>query len=298
MRTGSTAERLCPIAASAATGGISPLKTVRRLRPPAQAAPAAMAVQRPATNRRAQRAVEPAFSAASGTYPFAPIHVHTADGISPRTELLAEGLPTPVPFASKPEPYTLRKESCRPFVAAARATPSHGSRLMTAGVGDRCASLNLRRAAAPPELGRRRRRDRRGVQAIEMAPTSASFNSFAELSVLSIKSECLNKLILLGERHLRLAVDEFVALPFGAQSPGARQPADHAAERSRQRQRAGGAARTSRWVAELLPSPSGVADATFLLACSPYGERSAWAPAKVEGRTGPVEALTVRCAGG
>jgi hypothetical protein len=28
--------------------------------------------------------------------------------------------------------------------------------------------------------------------------------------VLSIKSECLNKLILLGERHLRVAVSEFV----------------------------------------------------------------------------------------
>lgn len=101
MRTGSTAERLCPIAVSAATGGISPLKTVRRLRPPAQAALAAMAVQRPATNRRAQRADAPTFSAASGTYPFAPIRVHTADGTSPRTELLAEGQPTPVPFASK-----------------------------------------------------------------------------------------------------------------------------------------------------------------------------------------------------
>ncbi len=52
----------------------------------------------------------------------------------------------------------------------------------------------------------------------------------------------------------------------GAQSPGARQPVDHAADRSRQRQRAGGAAGATRWAAELHPSPSGVADAALLLA--------------------------------
>ncbi len=52
----------------------------------------------------------------------------------------------------------------------------------------------------------------------------------------------------------------------GAQPPGARQPVDHAAARSRQRQRTGGTPRTIRWAVELLPSPSGVADAVFLLA--------------------------------
>ncbi|MCP4447834.1 MAG: transposase [Myxococcales bacterium] len=36
-------------------------------------------------------------------------------------------------------------------------------------------------------------------------------NAFAEMFVLSTKSECLNKLILLGEGHLRLAVREYVA---------------------------------------------------------------------------------------
>jgi transposase InsO family protein len=35
-------------------------------------------------------------------------------------------------------------------------------------------------------------------------------NAYAERFVLSIKSECLNKLVPLGERHLRVAVTEFV----------------------------------------------------------------------------------------
>src|SRR6266542_1221083 len=40
------------------------------------------------------------------------------------------------------------------------------------------------------------------------SPTSSGSSS-ARL-VLSIKSECLDKLVLLGERHLRLAITEFV----------------------------------------------------------------------------------------
>jgi transposase InsO family protein len=39
---------------------------------------------------------------------------------------------------------------------------------------------------------------------------SPNLNAYAERFVLSIKSECLNKLMLLGERHLRRAVKEFV----------------------------------------------------------------------------------------
>jgi hypothetical protein len=38
----------------------------------------------------------------------------------------------------------------------------------------------------------------------------ASLNAFAERFVLSIKSECLDKLVLLGERHLHLAVAEYL----------------------------------------------------------------------------------------
>ncbi|HTP50291.1 MAG TPA: integrase core domain-containing protein [Anaeromyxobacteraceae bacterium] len=40
--------------------------------------------------------------------------------------------------------------------------------------------------------------------------STACSNAYAERFVLSIKSECLDKLMLLGERHLRLAISEFV----------------------------------------------------------------------------------------
>ena len=35
-------------------------------------------------------------------------------------------------------------------------------------------------------------------------------SAYAERFVLSIKSECLNRLIPLGERHLRHAIDEYI----------------------------------------------------------------------------------------
>ncbi len=50
-----------------------------------------------------------------------------------------------------------------------------------------------------------------GVRCLKLPAHSPGLNAFAERFVLSIKSECLNKLIPLGERHLRLAVSEFVA---------------------------------------------------------------------------------------
>lgn len=49
-----------------------------------------------------------------------------------------------------------------------------------------------------------------GVRCLKLPAHSPDLNAFAERFVLSIKSECLNKLIPLGERHLRLAVSEFV----------------------------------------------------------------------------------------
>jgi putative transposase len=47
-----------------------------------------------------------------------------------------------------------------------------------------------------------------GIRCIKLPPQSP--NSVAERSVLSIKSECLDKLVPLRERHLRLAISEFV----------------------------------------------------------------------------------------
>jgi transposase InsO family protein len=49
-----------------------------------------------------------------------------------------------------------------------------------------------------------------GVQCIRLPANSPNLNAYAERFVLSIKSECLNKLVLVGEQHLRRAVTEFV----------------------------------------------------------------------------------------
>ncbi len=50
----------------------------------------------------------------------------------------------------------------------------------------------------------------RGVEAVRLPARSPNLNSFAERFVLSIKSECLSKIIPLGEGHLRCAIREFV----------------------------------------------------------------------------------------
>ena len=50
-----------------------------------------------------------------------------------------------------------------------------------------------------------------GVEPIRLPARSPNLNAYAERFVLSIKSECLSKLVLLGEAHLRRAVFEYVA---------------------------------------------------------------------------------------
>ena len=49
-----------------------------------------------------------------------------------------------------------------------------------------------------------------GVKCLKLPAHSPNLNAYAERFVLSIKSECLNKLVLLGEQHLRRAIGEFV----------------------------------------------------------------------------------------
>ncbi len=49
-----------------------------------------------------------------------------------------------------------------------------------------------------------------GVEVVRLPPRSPNLNAFAERFVLSIKSECLDRMIPVGERHLRHAIDEFV----------------------------------------------------------------------------------------
>jgi putative transposase len=50
-----------------------------------------------------------------------------------------------------------------------------------------------------------------GVTPIRLPPSSPNLNAYAERFVRSIKSECLAKLVLLGEKHLRTVVREYVA---------------------------------------------------------------------------------------
>ena len=49
-----------------------------------------------------------------------------------------------------------------------------------------------------------------GTNPLRLPPRSPDLNAFAERFVLSIKSECLNKIIPLGETHLRYAIKEYM----------------------------------------------------------------------------------------
>ncbi|MCH8151406.1 MAG: transposase [Planctomycetes bacterium] len=48
------------------------------------------------------------------------------------------------------------------------------------------------------------------VKPLRLPPRSPNLNAYAERFVLSIKSECLDRLLILGERHLRHVIDEYV----------------------------------------------------------------------------------------
>ncbi len=49
-----------------------------------------------------------------------------------------------------------------------------------------------------------------GVEPIKLPPRSPNLNAYAERFVRSIKEECLDRFVLLGESHLRLVVREYV----------------------------------------------------------------------------------------
>src|SRR5258708_36527676 len=49
-----------------------------------------------------------------------------------------------------------------------------------------------------------------GVKVLRLPPSSPNLKGFAERFVLSIKSECLAKIVPLGEAHLRRTVSEYV----------------------------------------------------------------------------------------
>jgi len=49
-----------------------------------------------------------------------------------------------------------------------------------------------------------------GVRTVRLPPRSPNLNAYAERFVRTIKESCLNRMILVGERSLRRAIDEFV----------------------------------------------------------------------------------------
>jgi len=49
-----------------------------------------------------------------------------------------------------------------------------------------------------------------GVEVVSLPPRSPNLNAFAERFVRSIKHECLNRLVILGEAHLRHAIREYM----------------------------------------------------------------------------------------
>ena len=49
-----------------------------------------------------------------------------------------------------------------------------------------------------------------GVKPIKLPPRSPNLNAFVERFVRSIKEECLSRVVVLGEHHLRLLVREYV----------------------------------------------------------------------------------------
>ncbi len=52
---------------------------------------------------------------------------------------------------------------------------------------------------------------REGTKVLLLPARSSNLNAFAERFVLSVRSECLSRMIPLGERHLRRAISEYVA---------------------------------------------------------------------------------------
>ena len=51
--------------------------------------------------------------------------------------------------------------------------------------------------------------EKAGVRSMRLPPRSPNLNAYAERFVLSIKSECLNRMVILGERHLRYVIIEY-----------------------------------------------------------------------------------------
>jgi putative transposase len=51
---------------------------------------------------------------------------------------------------------------------------------------------------------------RGGVEVLRLPPSSPNLNAFAERFVLSIRKECLDRMVPLSEAHLRRSVSEYL----------------------------------------------------------------------------------------
>ena len=49
-----------------------------------------------------------------------------------------------------------------------------------------------------------------GVRCLKMPKQSPNLNAYAESFVRTIKRECLNKIVLFGERHVRYVIDQYI----------------------------------------------------------------------------------------
>ena len=73
-----------------------------------------------------------------------------------------------------------------------------------------------------------------GIRVVLTPERAPNANAHAERFVRSIKEECLDRMIPLGERHFRRAITEFVEhYHLRTESPRTRQPADHGDARGR-----------------------------------------------------------------
>jgi len=52
--------------------------------------------------------------------------------------------------------------------------------------------------------------EKAGIRPVRLPPRSPNLNAYAERFVLSVKSECLDRVIILSERHLRFLINEYV----------------------------------------------------------------------------------------
>ena len=114
--------------------------------------------------------------------------------------------------------FTPRRDCSRPVAAATTETFDINARANAASVEETTALL---RTLLLDRLSLRMHREERvedgytvtmaGVHVVRTPPSAPNCNAYAERFVRSIKEECLDRIVPLGERHLRTALQEFAA---------------------------------------------------------------------------------------